>query len=320
MQIFQALLRCTFGQKRSGLLTILKYHRVLPLPDPLVSEIDAATFNWQCQLLKRFYNVMTLSEAVQRLKKQSLPPRAVCITFDDGYLDNVEVALPILKTHGLCATFFIMSGAFDIKAMWNDQVIESIRQCNNPSLDLHAIGLGDFSIENLSLKKATILKLLPELKYLEMSLRDERVQVITKQCGAEIPRLMMNPAQIKQLFAAGMEIGGHTVNHPILARLTAVQARLEIMQGKEDLEAILGEKLKVFAYPNGQPEQDYQKIHVDFVQKLGFEAAVSTSWGVCQSHMDVFQLPRMSPAKKGPLHFAGRMIQNARLPPECVTL
>ncbi|MEG1327567.1 MAG: polysaccharide deacetylase family protein, partial [Janthinobacterium sp.] len=87
-------------------LSILIYHRVLARSDPLFpGEVDAVLFERQLRLLKRFYTPMPLADAVQRLQDGSLPPRAACITFDDGYADNAQVALPLLRRHGMHATF-----------------------------------------------------------------------------------------------------------------------------------------------------------------------------------------------------------------------
>lgn len=312
---FNAFVDTHLARKRKGVLTIFKYHRVLPAPDALVREIDAATFSWQCAFLQRFYNVMTLSEGAARLQKQSLPPRAVCITFDDGYEDNVSIALPILQRYRLPATFFVLSGFFDGTAMWNDCVIESVRQYAGEQLDLQHMNLGMHATANDAQKIQCIKHILAQLKYLEMHERHERVQQLIEHCRADIPKLMMSTRQLKQLHAAGMEVGGHTRNHPILSRLSPEQALLEIQQGKARLEDELSQRLLVFAYPNGQPDQDYHKAHVKMVKELGFVAAVSTAQGACRAGQDVFQLPRVSPAVRNRYYFAGRMAQNARLTP-----
>lgn len=114
-------------------LSILIYHRVLARPDPLFpGEVDRALFERQLRLLKRFYTVLPLSVAVQRLRDGSLPPRAACITFDDGYADNAEHALPLLRQYGLHATFFIATGYLNGGQMWNDRVIDAVRRRRAP--------------------------------------------------------------------------------------------------------------------------------------------------------------------------------------------
>src|SRR6185295_12429728 len=94
-----------------GRLLILTYHRVRPEPDGLITDnAHAAGFRRQMQVLARAFAVLPLIEAVERMLAGTLPSRAVCITFDDGYADNAEVAAPILADFGLPATFFIATG------------------------------------------------------------------------------------------------------------------------------------------------------------------------------------------------------------------
>ena len=81
-------------------LSILIYHRVLPHPDPLLPGLpDKRCFEQQMAVLNRFFNVLPLDQAIQRLREHSLPPRAACITFDDGYANNREFAYLILKKY-----------------------------------------------------------------------------------------------------------------------------------------------------------------------------------------------------------------------------
>ena len=95
-------------------LSILIFHRVLSARDPLVpEEIDAPRFDQICRWLKASFNVLPLDAAVASLKAGTLPQRAACITFDDGYADNFRVAMPILQQQGLTATFFIATGFLD---------------------------------------------------------------------------------------------------------------------------------------------------------------------------------------------------------------
>src|SRR5262249_38259299 len=111
-----------------GSLLVLIYHRVLTEHDPLLAdEPDAASFAAQMDLLANLFNVIPFGEAVERLASNSLPPRAVAITFDDGYTNNLEVAAPILAARGLRATFFITTGFIEGGQMWNDLIIESLR-------------------------------------------------------------------------------------------------------------------------------------------------------------------------------------------------
>jgi peptidoglycan/xylan/chitin deacetylase (PgdA/CDA1 family) len=100
------------------------------------------------------------------------------------------------------------------------------------------------------------------------------------------------------------------VTHPILAQLDPELAAREIRDSKRRLEAITGSPVTTFAYPNGKPGRDYLREHVGMVRALGFEAAVSTAWGVAHAASDPHQLPRFTPWDRTPGRFVLRLFQN----------
>ena len=117
-------------------LSILIYHRVTATPDRLFpDQVDARRFERQLRLLKRWFRLLPLSEAVRRLGGRRLRPRAACLTLDDGYADNAAVVLPILQRHGVPAAFLIASGYLDGGCMWNDAVIEVVRNAPGERLE-----------------------------------------------------------------------------------------------------------------------------------------------------------------------------------------
>lgn len=293
-------------------LSILIYHRVLPKPDLLFPEEgDAEVFDRQMGQLAGCFKIIPLLDAVQGLRKGKLPPRAACITFDDGYADNAEVALPILQRHGLSATFFVATGFLDGGRMWNDTVIELIRRAPGDLLDLGRMGLGQFEIGTIPQRRQAISNVIGELKYLPLESRQSRVEAMSAIIPA-IPssNLMMTSDQIRMLHNAGMEIGGHTANHPILASMENNAARAEIADGREMLESIIHAPVRFFAYPNGKPGRDYLSDHVKMVKDLGFDAAVSTAHGAAVAGADLYQLPRFTPWDRGQVRFTLRMAQN----------
>lgn len=291
-------------------LSVLVYHRVLPEPDPLFpGQMDAVRFAQHLDVLDDCFNVMPLPEAVGRLRSGSLPRRAACITFDDGYADNATVALPLLRARGMHATFFIAAGFLDGGRMWNDTVIESVRRTALARLDATCAGLGHLPCDGMEQKRHAAGALLGALKYLPIHERAELVNRIAHDSGATLPAdLMMTSKQVRELHAAGMEVGAHTVNHPILATLPAAAARAEIASGREMLEAVIGGRVGLFAYPNGKPGQDYLPEHVALVRALGFDGAFTTAWG--RDSADPYQLPRFTPWDRSPQRFALRLARN----------
>lgn len=291
-------------------LCILIYHRALPAPDILLSgEVDAATFESHMKLLASEFRVLPLSEACERLVQGELPARAACITFDDGYADNEQVALGILRRLNLQATFFVSTGYSNGGAMFNDIVIEAVRCARSGTHDLSALGLGIHKLEDNTSRRAALDALIMQLKYRPVCVRKDLAERVAEKLGVAVPaNLMLSPRQIRRLHSEGMEIGGHTVNHPILAKLSEDEARAEIVDNKRRLEEITGAPVRLFAYPNGKPGQDYGPQHVRLVKEAGFAAAVSTVRGAAHRTSDLFQLPRFTPWDKTPLRFGMRLL------------
>jgi peptidoglycan/xylan/chitin deacetylase (PgdA/CDA1 family) len=304
------LLLNTRGRQR---LTILIYHRVLPNPDFMrPDEPDVSTFSWQMELLAKHFHPLSLQDALHRQREGQLPERAVCVTFDDGYADNADLALPILKRLGVPATVFISTGFLDGGRMWNDTIIESCRSIAQRSLDLSSFGLGTYSLGSDDERLQSARKILAAIKHLD-SFHRQQITDSVARLAENLPNdLMLTERQVKNLHASGVEIGAHTDTHPILASLSAEEARAEIVNGKQRLETIINDPVRSFAYPNGRPGHDFLPIHRDILPDLGLTAAVTTEKGVASKISDPFMLPRFTPWDKTPLRFLVRLLMNTR--------
>ncbi len=295
-----------------GRLSVLIFHRVHATPDPLFpTEVDAAGFDAMLGWVGALFNVMPLDAAVAALREGRLPARAAAITFDDGYADNEEVALPILKRHGMTATFFIATGFLDGGRMWNDTVIESVRLCPDSTLDLEPMGLGRHPLPDWAARRAAALAIIRQVKYRPLAERLAVVaEVAERASAAPSDRLMMRSEQVRALRAAGMQIGAHTVSHPILARTGSDEARAEIVASRDALQSLLGERVGLFAYPNGRAGTDYAPEHARLARELGFDAAVTTDWGAAATGTDPHRLPRFTPWDRSRGRFCARMLRN----------
>ena len=298
---------------RAG-LSVLIFHRVLPRPDPIFPDTpDREHFDALLSWIGSAFTVLPLDQAIERLGTGRLPARALAITFDDGYADNLTVALPLLQRHRMSATCFVATDFLDGGRMFNDTVIEAVRAAPGDVLDLQELGLGRHDISSPFARRDAILRLLPQLKYLEAMQRDRVTAEIGRRCRATLPDdLMLTASQLRTLRDGGMQIGGHTCSHPILARLDDAAADAEIRLGKQRLEALLGDEIALFAYPNGKPGVDYHARHAAMVRDAGFTAAVTTSPGVARADTDRWQLPRFTPWDRTPLRFGLRLASNMR--------
>mgnify|MGYP000942071082 CR=1 FL=1 len=300
---------------RRQTLTTLIFHRVLPALDPLrPGEPDSARFDQLMRFIAGNFAVLPLPEAVDQLQRGTLPRRACCITFDDGYADNLTIALPILEKYKLPATVFVATGYLDGGRMFNDAVIDAIALAKTELLDLRPLGLGLYPLSTVEDKRDAIAAILNRIKYSEPQLRAKQVAGILDAavCGPLPNDIMLTSKQLRELAQRGVEIGGHTVAHTILTTLEDDQALEEMVQGKWQLESIIGKPVTSFAYPNGKPERDYAARHVPLVRQAGFERAVSTAFGVGVAGSDIYQLPRFTPWGTSEIKMAVQLLRNAR--------
>lgn len=291
-------------------LSILIYHQVLPEFDPMrPDEATESVFRWHMELICRYMTPISLADAMHGLRNNCLPQNAVCVTFDDGYINNLTVAQPILEQYQVPATVYIATAFSDGKNMFNDRIFDLIGDTHRERFDLSAIDLGEIDVSDYPSRLDLSYQIIRKTKYLHYVSRVDVIDKIYADNGAkEYPRRMMTHEQVKTLSDKGVEIGAHTHDHPILRTLDAVEQSQQIAQSKSILEAILGKDVTQFAYPNGKLNDDYSLETVDIVKQCGFDNAVSTLQGVSDSSTDVFQLQRFLPWDSHPLKFHTRLI------------
>ncbi|PRC90963.1 polysaccharide deacetylase family protein [Solimicrobium silvestre] len=294
-----------------GRLCILIYHRILEHVDPLLeSEPDVASFRWQMEALASCFNVLPLHEALDTLRNGRMPPRAVCITFDDGYRSTHDLALPILKEFNFPATVFVTTSYLDGSNMWNDRILEAVRSLPVGPLDLTNSGLGIHPISSLADRENAADKLIRAAKYLPSEQRlDLSLKLESLIGAAHRSGLMLTHDMVRTLVENGIEVGGHTVTHPILTKLDDQRAKEEIVGCKQELEAIIGKPVRLFAYPNGKVGMDYDERHVQMAKEAGYSAAFITTMGPATGQTDPYQIPRGRPWDKSQLMFKLRLLR-----------
>ena len=298
-------------EKDERRLCILTYHRILEIADPLLdSEPDINTFRWQMELLANCFNVLPLHDAISALAAGSLPPRAVCITFDDGYRSIHDLALPVLKELDLPATVFVTTGHMESGNMWNDKIIEALRRMPDGELDLRKHGLNTYTLGKVDERKHVLHALIEKSKYLPSNARTVLVQELSElDKNVKAPSLMLTRQMVAKLAEEGIEIGGHTINHPILTRMDDDQARHEISACKQQLEEITGKPVRFFAYPNGKVGVDFDARHAQMVKEAGYAGAFTTAIGAATKEHDPDQMPRSRPWDKSQFMYALRLLR-----------
>ncbi|MFG0335333.1 MAG: polysaccharide deacetylase family protein [Maioricimonas sp. JB049] len=245
----------------SGLL-VLNYHRI---GDPDGSPLDwglwsagEQQFAEQVRYLAKHFDLIGLQALDDVLEGRR--GRHVMITFDDGYRDNYEAAFPILQTHGAPAVFFLTSGFLDDRPVaWWDEIAWMVRTSDQRGIDMPGWLDEPLRFDEPGRQQA-VERLLRRFKQLPHARTSDFLDALAETTGSgRCPRrvgdaLWMDWSMVREMRAGGMDIGAHTVTHPVLANLPADQQRREIEDSRRRIEMELGEPVQAFSYPVGQPE------------------------------------------------------------------
>jgi peptidoglycan/xylan/chitin deacetylase (PgdA/CDA1 family) len=289
-----------FGAWR-GLL-VLNYHRIgNPAGTPWDHDLwsaDAEEFDWQVRYLKRHFDLIGVDELEHA--RQDRRGRYVMISFDDGYRDNYELAFPALKSHGVPATFFLATQFLDQPYVsWWDEIAWMIRTTDREFLDGPG-WLADPILINHLQPQTTIRVLLKIYKKLS---NDQTTEFLTwlgeetgrGRCPAKLASDMwMTWDMAREMQAAGMSFGAHTVSHPILPRLPADAQRREIIDSHQRIEQELGQPIRAFSYPVGGAGSCSPET-VDCLRDTGIEWGFRFGIGYHKdSFRDPLQIPRLA--------------------------
>lgn len=281
--------------------TIVMYHRVIedPAQDPFALGmcVTRRHFDEQLRYFRQRFSPIGMSEAVRRLNAGApLPDRALSITFDDGYLDNHDVALPVLKAHGMDATLFIPTGGLDDdQPLWWDRVIRVLDATDAPHLDPAEFGIP--IAERLSLhawsRAASVTRVLDALWTLPHDRMLDALALLERRLPARLAAApvarRMSSRQVKAMHDAGIEIGAHSVRHSNLTLETPEVVRSEMRASREMLQSICQAPINGFAYPAGWKDAGTEAA----ARESGFAYAVSTVNAINRIPSDLFSLGRV---------------------------
>jgi peptidoglycan/xylan/chitin deacetylase (PgdA/CDA1 family) len=282
---------------------------VLEEADPLRPDVvDAALFDAQMKWISNNFDVMPLYQAVGLLKKGQLPKGVACITFDDGYLDALTVATPILKKYGLTASFYISTDFVGKNEMWLDKLTDSLHSTKKTQIKLND---QCFKLETINQKSQFFYFAEKFIKDHPRSVSEQLLNEVVEDLGGYIPkRLMLNAEEIKQLKVEGMEIGAHGKKHFILTDTCQEDAVSEVNESKAYLESLLQEDIHGYAVPNGNYPNDYNDEHIKMIQAANYQYALSTNFGCSYDSNEIFKLKRFTPWRPSRLGFVRGMLSN----------
>jgi len=264
---------------------IIMFHKIYP-----DDEADSYSEYVQLSLLDdiiaysvKNYQIYTLKDLVQYYKQYGrYPQNAIVLTFDDGFKSILEYVLPILQKYQAPATVFVCPQLIDDETtIWPELLFDAYEH-----QALGGLGLQDVQV------------LLSRLKTLDNQHRGhELAQCIHtdyqyQHAQAQANRKLLSWDNLQTLQASGLvEIGSHSMTHPIFSNESEASVIHEINASKNKIEEKLGQKVVSFCYPNGQ-EDDYKQTDIDALKVSGYECAVTSVFGLPQHKDSCYLLPR----------------------------
>lgn len=296
-------------------LVILTYHRLVDSDTDLDEGVISATakeFSQQLDLLARTQNVLTMNDLRRVLDGDlELPNNSVMITFDDGYRDNYELALPALVHYGLQATFFVTTGFVEAPQLpWWDRISYILKLTKVPRIRLEYprpihLRLSDAQ-ERLHAKK-TLLHLFKQVVGLDyvrfFAELEEQAQVFVDEPHLA-KELFMNWEEVRRMHLSGMEIGAHCHSHRVLETIQSEEAIEELAYCQKLILENVGISPRSIAYPVGHSPVSRGSQLFSSLMQLGYDVGFTFLPGCVDtttpfSSVDRYNLPRL-PVARGP--------------------
>lgn len=284
-------------------LVVLNYHRVAyPWDsrdfDDGVRDASPESFSSQLALLQREFNVIRLADLLEHFRGAPLPPNPALITFDDGYRDNHERALPILQRHGLSAVFFIATDFISRRRLfWWDRISYTLKRATRPKFSITYPRKIDIDVSQGSSESSRFLhRLAASASELDF---DRYLAELGNAAGVAwneaiehelADALLMTWDHVKHLHSAGMDVASHTRRHRVLTTIPESELNDELLGSKIDLENVLGTSVKAISYPVGGSIAQVPRIR-RALETAGYEIGFSYLTGIqrlpCVDRFDV---------------------------------
>jgi peptidoglycan/xylan/chitin deacetylase (PgdA/CDA1 family) len=268
---------------------VLLHHRIADPDDPsffgFKGNISAtpAMFARQLDYLGRHHTVIDLATFEAAIVEgRALPRNALLITFDDGYADNLDVALPELLRRGMPAVLFLATGFVgDRKAFAWDTAADAFSRTGRVTATVPL--LGDRQLATRQQREAAVRDFIMAAKRIpdpaaRAALDGLAAALDVELAYAPIRRTHVDWADVGRLSAGGFAICPHTVDHPILSRISVEEARSQVIRSRQEIERRTGTRTRTFAYPNGTSD-DFGPEHAAMLAEEGFAVAFRSDGG-----------------------------------------
>lgn len=286
---------------KSNSAVILAYHRVAQLDcDPQWLAVPPQLFNEQIDVLARRWQPISLADLARAIKCEKIPERAVAVTFDDGYADNWTQAAPILKRHNVPATIFVTThGDAPDRELWWDELERLILAEVEPCGDGQERFPGAWNVtlpaytprRQRYVETHDVLRRQPAVS--RWAVLEQLRQVAGLTCEPRASHRLMTRDEIASAADTGLiEIGAHTVTHPVLAMQAPEDQRWEMATSRSELAEIIGRPIESISYPYGG-RLDYTPATVALARSIGFSCACANQPGLVTTESNLWAMPRV---------------------------
>lgn len=280
---------------------ILIYHRVAQLDcDPQWLAVPPRLFDEQMKVLARRWQPIALGELAHGVRHGDVPEGAVAVTFDDGYADNWTHAAPILKRYGIPATIFVTThGDAPERELWWDElerltlaVSDCCTQARGCARRAWNVALpADTPMRRKYVEMHDVLRRQPAIS--RWAILDQLREVAGLTSEPRATHRLMTHNEIAAAADTGLiEIGAHTVTHPVLAMQAPEDQHWEMATSRAELAEIIGRPINTISYPYGG-RLDYTPTTVSIAKSIGFTHACANQPGVVTAETNPWALPRV---------------------------
>lgn len=281
-------------------ITIVTYHAVIkePLAFPDWCFMDAELFEAQIAYLSSKFKIISLSEAVEKINNNCLDDRYAVITFDDGYKNNFDIALPILEKYNAPATIYLVTSLINTnKVFWFTRLLSALNNTREESITWEGVRLKLSSVED---KAESSQKLQQSLKAYNEETAQIKLTEIERLLKVEgtlhIPASsafsMLSKDELGRMIDTGLiEFGAHTYSHPILANSTISEQKKQIELSILQTQELTGLPCYHFAYPNGG-HNDFNDDTINILKNAGAKSATTMISGPVTADTNLFILNR----------------------------
>lgn len=285
-------------------LAILRYHSIQDDPPRYEHSIGASiihstrSFTMQMALLARRYNPVSLDDVLQFLQGQKrLPQRSVAVTFDDGFLDNLEVAAPIMNRLGIPGTFYVTVAAICTeRPLWFCRLRHAFGTTRRSQFQL-ADDDRVYDLQTPQGRRSGFLSSSAVCATRSGTAQAETIRSIEEALRVEPltnDGLMMSWDHVRALCRSGHIVGSHTLTHPNLAQIAQTEADHELHESRRILESQLGKEVIHISYPNSILQPYWTTKTCESVARAGYRTAVTSESGAVSARDYPLSLHRVA--------------------------